>query len=175
MRHRLRHRPPASLSPLASCTQGPDRNAALDEAVYHPPIKVACVGDSITLGAGLGDNTYPEQLQRMLGGNYAVRNFGVSGATLLTNGDKPYVQQDLYHQSLSFQPDVVVIMLGTNDSKPQNWCSTGKNSNPDYALLVHRYHAAAIEPAGLARLSLPQSRGTTITKSARRRSITNSR
>jgi lysophospholipase L1-like esterase len=144
----MRHRSvPALLlvAALASCAQGPDRNAPLDEAVYHPPIKVACVGDSITLGAGLGDNTYPEQLQRMLGANYVVRNFGVSGATLLTNGDKPYVQQDLYHQSLSFQPDVVVIMLGTNDSKPQNW-QYREEFESDYALLVHRYHSLPSHP-----------------------------
>ena len=144
MRHRF---VPALLlvAALASCTQQPDRNSPLNEAAYHPAIKVACVGDSITLGRGLGDNTYPEQLQRMLGGNYVVRNFGVSGATLLALGDKPYTLQDLYSQSLSFQPDVVVIMLGTNDTKPQNW-QHREQFQSDYALLIHRYHSLPSHP-----------------------------
>src|SRR5438270_834071 len=119
MRHRLFIAFPL-IAALASCTHNPDRNAPLNEAAYHPPIKVACVGDSITQGSGLQENTYPLQLQRMLGSNYEVRNFGVGGATLLEQGDKPYIQQKLYQDSLAFQPDVVVIMLGTNDSKPQN-------------------------------------------------------
>ena len=84
---------------------------------------VACVGDSITFGSGRYDS-YPAQLGRMLkdfDDQWETRNFGVSGATLLRNGDRPYVQQNEYTQALTSNPDVVIIMLGTNDSKPQNW------------------------------------------------------
>ena len=57
----------------------------------------------------------------MLGGKWQVRNFGVSGATMLEKGDKPYWSQQAYKDALEFEPHVVVIKLGTNDTKPQNW------------------------------------------------------
>lgn len=87
------------------------------------PVRVACVGNSITYGAGIANrqqNSYPAQLQYYLGADYEVRNFGVSGTTLLSKGDAPYTKTAEYEQSLAFAPDVVLIKLGTNDSKPQN-------------------------------------------------------
>jgi len=86
------------------------------------PIKLACVGDSITAGVGTkGNNSYPAQLGRMLGTKWQVSNFGSSARTLLNAGDFPYQTKGAFKKALAFQPDVVVIMLGTNDSKPQNW------------------------------------------------------
>jgi acyl-CoA thioesterase-1 len=84
------------------------------------PIRVACVGDSITYGAGLKDRhneSYPSCLGRWMGPEYDVRNFGKSGATLLHAGNLPYIKQSQHDKALAFKPDVVVIMLGTNDSK----------------------------------------------------------
>src|ERR1044072_7428681 len=91
----------------------------------HPPgkIRVACVGDSITWGSGVEgreSNSYPAVLQRLLGEKYEVSNFGVSGATMLKRGDKPYWEMSAFTDALAFKPNVVVIKLGTNDSKPQN-------------------------------------------------------
>lgn len=86
------------------------------------PTKVACVGDSITYGGGVRDkNSYPAQLGVALGDKWSVENFGVSGATLLKNGDKPYWNLDRYQAALKFQPNIVIIKLGTNDSKSWNW------------------------------------------------------
>lgn len=86
------------------------------------PTKVACVGDSITQGVGADPGkSYPAQLQALLGPGYKVGNFGVSGRTLLSKGDHPYVKERRYQEALAFGPDVVVIMLGTNDTKPHNW------------------------------------------------------
>lgn len=84
------------------------------------PVRVACVGDSITWGYGISNrqyNSYPAQLAVMLGTNWDVRNFGVSGTTLLQQGDRPYVKQAAYTRALAFKPDVVVIDFGANDSK----------------------------------------------------------
>ena len=87
-------------------------------------IRVACLGDSITFGARANPETesYPAQLQELLGSGFEVRNFGIGGATLLKAG-KPKVWQAL-PQALEFEPQVVIISLGTNDTvggKRRNW------------------------------------------------------
>lgn len=83
-------------------------------------IKVACVGNSITEGAGL-TKTYPDVLQELLGEAYEVRNYGIGGRTLLRKGDLPFWNESKYEEVLDWEPDVVIIKLGTNDTKPQNW------------------------------------------------------
>lgn len=95
--------------------------APVDVGKYTDRIKLACVGDSITAGYGVAQiNAYPEQLSRMLGDQWVVANFGVSGATLLIKGDKPYQLESNFTRAIDLKPDVVIIMLGTNDSKPNN-------------------------------------------------------
>jgi len=87
-------------------------------------IKVACIGDSITQGFTVVNpavNAYPIVLGRLLGPAYQTVNFGVGGTTLLRNGDSPYWNQSALGQATNYAPDIVTIMLGTNDSKPQNW------------------------------------------------------
>jgi acyl-CoA thioesterase-1 len=104
--------------------------------------KIACVGDSITFGHGLNQNTesYPAVLAARLGAGHSVRNFGVSGTTLLKNGDNTYWDEANFTASGAFDPDVVVIMLGTNDAKPQNWSREAEFS-PDYAELIAHYRS----------------------------------
>ena len=94
----------------------------------HPsaaaPLKIACIGDSIAEGSGLSSPTtesYPAKLGRLLGPAYQVQNFGVSGRTLLKKGDFPYWRESAFTNSQKANPDIVIIKLGTNDSKPQNW------------------------------------------------------
>ena len=87
-------------------------------------IRVACIGNSITDGHGIDMRTafgYPALLQKKLGSDYWVKNFGVSSRTLLNKGDFPYMNEVAWQDAQAFKPDVVVIKLGTNDSKPQNW------------------------------------------------------
>ena len=87
-------------------------------------IRVACIGNSITDGHGIDMRTaygYPALLQKKLGEDYWVKNFGVSSRTLLNKGDFPYMKETAWKDALAFKPDVVIIKLGTNDSKPQNW------------------------------------------------------
>ncbi|MBQ6989214.1 MAG: prolyl oligopeptidase family serine peptidase [Alistipes sp.] len=90
---------------------------------YAQKIKVACVGNSITYGAGINNreqNSYPAQLQAFLGDEYEVRNFGVSGTTALYNGITPYINTESYKESLEFNPDIVFIKFGTNDAGVRN-------------------------------------------------------
>ena len=87
-------------------------------------IRVACIGNSITDGHGIDlaeQNGYPAQLQRALGNDYWVKNFGVNGRTMLNKGDNPYMKEMAWADAQAFKPDIVIIKLGTNDSKPQNW------------------------------------------------------
>jgi lysophospholipase L1-like esterase len=110
--------------------------------------KIACVGDSITYGTNIGDranNSYPAQLQKRFGSSKQVANFGVPGATLLKSGDRPYVNTADYGASQAFQPDIVVIMLGSNDLKPQNW-SNKSSYVAHYAELIASYRALSSDP-----------------------------
>lgn len=87
-------------------------------------IKVACIGNSITYGAGIRNpqkDSYPAVLGQMLGDGYDVQNFGVSARTMLMKGDHPYMNEQRYREALAFNPDIVTIKLGTNDSKSYNW------------------------------------------------------
>lgn len=110
--------------------------------------KVACIGDSITYGHGIEDsinNTYPAHLSEILGENYDVKNFGVCGATCLKKGDLSYWDQPEYKSALTYQPDIVIIMLGTNDSKPQNWIH-GKEFDDDYIKLIESFRSLKSKP-----------------------------
>ena len=102
-------------------------------------LKVACVGNSITEGARIETGKkYPEQLQNLLGNTYEVRNYGIGGRTLLKKGDYPYWNEAKYQEVLQWQPDIVVIKLGTNDSKPQNWQHKA-DFKKDYVALIKSF------------------------------------
>ena len=118
------------------------------EAAREAPKRIACVGDSITFGAAIKDRTkncYPAQLGRMLGEKFEVRNFGVNGATLLKKGDKPYWKLKAYANARDFQPEVVVIKLGTNDSKPRNW-KHKEEYVADYVALIESFRKLGSKP-----------------------------
>ena len=101
---------------------------------------IYCIGNSITQGSGLaGSQSYPSQLQQIGGTKIKVRNYGVSGATALNNGNKPYGKEQKYGQSLTGRADVIVIKLGTNDSKPANWEAHGKEFKNDCLALIRSY------------------------------------
>lgn len=110
------------------------------------PVRVACIGDSITAGAGTTKGkAYPKQLQEMLGDGWKVGNFGVSGRTLLKKGDFPYWKETKYQDALKFAPNVVIIMLGTNDTKSQNW-KFESEFVADYTELVKSFQALPSKP-----------------------------
>ena len=97
-------------------------------AFASAPVKVGCVGNSITFGLTTEDPvtmSYPAQLQKMLDsyapGKYEVGKFGRSGATLLRKGHRPYNEMEECAAALEFAPDIAVFHLGINDTAPRDW------------------------------------------------------
>ncbi|MGW8289403.1 MAG: DUF459 domain-containing protein [Candidatus Bathyarchaeia archaeon] len=94
-------------------------------------IRVACVGDSLTEGSG-----YPEILQTLLGADFKVGNFGVTGSSVLSTSELQYMNQSKFLEAKAFKPSIVVIMLGTNDAK-ENATESTKTFQADYRQLVN--------------------------------------
>ena len=103
-------------------------------------IRVACVGDSIT-----ELTNYPTILSRLLGKNYVIDNFGVSGAKVTLDSDSPYLYSEACRDATKFQPNIVVIMLGTNDAVPDFEQCRG-NFVEDYLTLVESFQSLASKP-----------------------------
>ena len=109
--------------------------------------RVACIGDSITWGFTLlrpSKQRYPALLQEMLGPEYEVRNFGHNDAAARFDADTPYIKKRVYQKSIEWNPDIVLIMLGTNDTKRRNW--DPNIFRRDYTELVKTYMALPARP-----------------------------
>lgn len=124
--------------------------------VYEVPlegdVKIACVGDSVTYGHGISgwvSNNYPKVLDNLLGDGYCVNNYGNSGSTVQGSGDQPYITYSEYEESLEFDADIIIFMMGSNDSKPENWKGEAafrqqylqrlaeyKENNPDVRIIL---------------------------------------
>lgn len=110
--------------------------------------KVACVGDSITYGALVKNrkhNCYPAQLEKLLGMKYSVRNFGVNGHALQKSSDEPYWTHKHFTASSEFVPEIVLIMLGTNDAAEHNWKGIDAYI-ADYREMIAHYSALPSHP-----------------------------
>lgn len=108
-------------------------------------VRVACIGNSITYGTDIADRTndsYPSQLQRLLGSNYQVGNFGKPGATLLYHGHRPYVKQEEFKEAIAFKGDIAVMHLGINDTDPRNWPNYRDEFVKDYLSIMDSLRAA---------------------------------
>ena len=108
-------------------------------------IRVACIGDSVTKGLGLKNpetQAYPAQLQALLGSSYQVENFGVSGATLLSKGHRPYVLTEEYQRALAFKPQIVIIHLGLNDTDPRDWPNYRDDFISDYWKIIGSFQSS---------------------------------
>jgi acyl-CoA thioesterase-1 len=103
-------------------------------------IRVACIGDSIT-----ELSTYPTDLQELLGATYYVREFGVAGTTVMFDTYNPYINQHRFQAAKEFQPDIVVILLGTNDAREDNYQFIA-NFTFDYKQIVTEMQALESKP-----------------------------
>ena len=106
----------------------------------NAPIRVACVGDSITQGSG-----YTAKLQMLLGKNYLVGNFGVAGTTVSLDSPNPYMNENAFQKAEEFNPNFVVIMLGTNDARTDA-NETGESFEEDYGQLVSSFQNLSSNP-----------------------------
>lgn len=110
-------------------------------------IRIACVGNSITAGAKLNDppkESYPAQLQRLLGDQYAVFNFGVSGKTVVkANG---YAVTSTFKEALLSHPDIVFIKLGTNDSRLPYRLDVPEQFDDDYKSIISAFRQQSPSP-----------------------------
>lgn len=111
-------------------------------------LRVCCIGDSITYGSGLSGEerekySYPAQLQQLLGTQFEVSNYGVSGKTLLDIPDRGYLSTGYLDEVERKPPDILIIMLGTNDSRPENWDGTAYKEQ--YLALVQRMQGISDE------------------------------
>jgi lysophospholipase L1-like esterase len=111
-------------------------------------VRIACVGNSITFGHGLPQreqNSFPAQLQALLGAGYEVRNFGVSSKTVIRAGADPYMATPQYQEALQSKPDLVFIKLGTNDSRLpyRNFIDS---FIADYKTLIHAFRSLPTQP-----------------------------
>jgi len=131
----------ACYSPLPAAD---DPQAPINTGIHAPPIVVACVGDSIT--AHGNPHGYPAQLGNMLGDQWKVENFGFPSTTLMTHANKPYQNEPMFQDALASKADVVVIMLGTNDSKAANWPSKKEFFIGDYKDLIEKFKAIGSNP-----------------------------
>jgi lysophospholipase L1-like esterase len=103
------------------------------------PIRVACVGDSLTRGT-----EYTLFLWDRLGSGYIINDFGVGGTTVSTSSDKPYMNESAFQLAQRFQPDIVIIMLGTNDAGLDQ---TREAFTQDYTKLIGAFQALPTKPA----------------------------
>ncbi len=132
-------------------------------SVSMAQIRVACVGNSITEGHGLADpatEAYPGVLQRLLGNDFAVQNFGLSGYTLMREGDYPYMNapdpaKRRFQAALASNPDIVTIKLGTNDSKARNWNHFKDDFVPSFNAMIDSFQCLPSHPIIYICLPIP--------------------
>lgn len=119
--------------------------------------RIAWVGDSITQGYGLGNSgvtSPPGVLRRLLAGKAMVGNFGISGTTILKSGDSPYWKQAAYTRAMKYEPNVVIIALGTNDSKTMNWAHSTEIAG-DMAAMVTAFKNLPSKPTVIVVMPVP--------------------
>lgn len=107
-------------------------------------IRVNCIGNSITFGTGVDNpdtDSYPAQLQMLLGDKYEVERFGLPGATLINRAFRPYMASKEFQQAMARPCDVAVIHLGVNDTDPRSWPNYREDFVKDYLALIDSVRA----------------------------------
>lgn len=122
---------------VSACGVNETGDGILDPAIEESDTIVAAVGDSITNYSVAGAN-YPDHLDEMLEDDYTVLNFGEANHAAQASSDFPYETTDSYEESLAVEPDIVIFMLGTNDTKSNNW-EDAETFKEEYTDLLEDY------------------------------------
>lgn len=110
------------------------------------PIRITCVGASdVSSPTPYGTPNWPDYIAPLLGYEYSIFNAGASGTTMIQQGNAPYWNTPQYTNGINSAPDIVIIMLGSNDSKPYNWIYQ-TNYTPDYEELISQYRSLPSHP-----------------------------
>lgn len=106
-------------------------------------VRIGTIGNSITHGIALPSpltQAFPVLLDDMLADVYGdtciVQNFGLTTTTMLKNGDVSYWDTQHLKDYLAYAPEICFIMLGTNDTKPQNWDIYGEEFIGDFIAMI---------------------------------------
>jgi lysophospholipase L1-like esterase len=135
-----------SLSGSFSAPIDPTVPAVAQPLATARPIRITCVGASdVSSPTPYGTPNWPDYIAPMLGYEYTITNCGASGTTMIQGGNAPYWNTPQYTNGLNSSPDIVIIMLGSNDSKPYNWIYQ-TNYTPDYEQLVNEYRNLPSHP-----------------------------
>ena len=112
--------------------------------------RVACIGDSITYGAYLTSRdtrSYPARLQQLLGPRWVVGNFGAPDQAVGPWTTRAVTRHPSWRAAQEFQPDVVVLLLGTNDGQTRHWRSDDAflQAAGDLVRAIHRWRRSRPE------------------------------
>lgn len=120
-------------------------------------IKIACIGDSITFGYGVHhQQRWSSLLAERLGEGVELHNFGLNGRCVLQKADMPYAQEPEYARACELQSEVVLLALGTNDSKAHNWCHRNDFAK-DYSRMLQELAGKGDKKAEIFCLLAPPS------------------
>lgn len=121
----------------------------VEEPKEQEILKVAIIGDQMALGEKMDNaetDAYPVQLQSLLGENYILKTFAVKNATVLRNGNQPIWEDTLFQQAQDFQPDIVILHLGWNDTKIKNWYKYGDEFIINYNEMIDTFAILKSKP-----------------------------
>jgi lysophospholipase L1-like esterase len=105
--------------------------------------RIACVGDSLTKGHYWPNQSYPSYLSQYVSSDYEVGNYGENGISITGYGGSwndptmSYIKQHFYTDSLDFKPDIIAMMLGTNDAT--GWANAQATFIDEYRKLLDAY------------------------------------
>lgn len=120
--------------------------ALLTANAQEHKVRMAFIGNSITYGSGLSnrlEQCYPAQLSALLSDVYgdtcSLFNAGVSGRAMMKNAPSPIWEEEQFEDAIMMVPDICLILLGTNDSKPYLWEDIGDEFLDDYLAMIDTF------------------------------------
>ena len=80
-----------------------------------------------------------------MGANYAVTNYGVPGSTVILSSGRSFYSQTQYAAAKQALPDIVVVMLGTNDTSSSVYSSI-PSFGGDYKTMIAELQSLSSHP-----------------------------